>query len=122
MEDRTSRVKSGMSPEQELKLRTATTWIPLSLVGAVVGLFVYGAWTLSNERSQIYGQIGQVSNDVKALTATVNKLADAYSKPNNLAFTRQDWIMDCLRAQIANPSWKCIYAEPGATYAKGMSQ
>lgn len=120
MDDRASRAKSGMSPEQELKLRTATTWIPLSLVAVIVGSLVYGAWTLSNERSQIYGQIGQVSADVKSLANTVDKLTEAIAKPNNLAFSRQDWIMDCLRAQIANPNWKCIYAEPGAVYAKGQ--
>lgn len=112
-------VKTGMSPEQELKLRTATTWIPLTLVGTIIATVIYGTWVLSTERSQIYGQIGRISDDVKALTETVNTLAQTISKPNNLTFTRQDWIMDCLRTQIANPAWKCIYSEPGAAYAKG---
>jgi hypothetical protein len=122
MDERSQRAKSGMSPEQELKLRTATTWIPLSLVAVIVGSLVYGAWTLSNERSQIYGQINQVSSDVKSLAETVKSLTETITKPNNLAFSRQDWIMDCLRTQIANPAWKCIYSEPGATYAKGVVQ
>lgn len=115
----TVNAKSGMTQDQEMKLRTATTWIPLTLLGTIVIGAIGGTWVLSSERNQIYGQIGQISNDVKALTETVNTLAKTVSTPNNLVFTRQDWVMDCLRTQIANPQWKCIYAEPGATYAKG---
>lgn len=92
------------------------------MVGTILGVIIYGTWTLSNERSQIYGQIGMVSNDVKALAATVKQLTDAISKPNSQNLTRQEWIMDCLRMQIANPNWKCIYAEPGMNYVKGLAQ
>lgn len=107
-----------MTPDQELKLKTATTWIPLGLVATIVATLVYAAWTLSNERSQIYSQIGQVSADVKSVAATVEKLVETVSRPNSLAFTKQEWIMDCLRAQIANPAWKCIYAEPASIHTK----
>lgn len=100
-----------MTPAQETKLHTATTWIPLAqLIGAVV--FMSGlVWWISNERSEIHTRITTVSNDVQRLTGVVEKLTDAISKPNSQAFTRNDWINDCLRMQIMNPSWRCPYAE-----------
>lgn len=99
-----------MTRDQELKLRTATTWIPLTLVGSIVILVMYATWALSNERAQIYGQIAQVSQDVQSLAKSMQTLTETVTKPNSLAFSRNDWIMDCLRMQIANPNWRCPYA------------
>lgn len=110
-----------MTPEQDMKLRTATTWIPLAqFFGAVV--FACGlVWWISNERSEIHNRVTQVSNDVQRLTVTVDKLVETISKPNSMAFSRQEWIMDCLRMQIANPSWKCPYADVnGSSHTKVM--
>lgn len=114
-------INQALSREQELKLRTATTWIPLTLVGTIVAVIMYATWTLSTERSQIYGRIDQVSNDVKAVIATVNRLAEIVNRTNPDILTQTDWKIDCLRLQILNPSWKCIYSDgPGSVRAKGQ--
>lgn len=114
-----------MTPAQETKLNTATTWIPLAQLITIV-LFSCGlVWWISNERSEIHSRITTVSNDVRSIAVTVDKLADAIAKPNSTAFSRQDWVMDCLRMQILNPSWKCPYAEMGAAgsnHTKGVLQ
>lgn len=115
---------NAMTPEQEIKLRSATTWIPLTIVVGLISTVIYGTWALSQERAQIYGQINQINTNVQSLAATVEKLTEAIAKPNSLAFTRHDWIMDCLRTQIANPTWKCIYSDAqhanGSEHAKGL--
>lgn len=109
---------NAMTPEQETKLRTATTWIPLAqFFGAVLFVAAFVWWT-ANERSGIHGRIDQVSNDVTRLAKLVENLTESINKPNNQAFSRQEFIMDCLRTQIANPSWKCIYADPSSSHAK----
>jgi len=106
-----------MTPDQEVKLKTATTWIPLTLVVSIIGLVVYATWVLSQERSQIYGQIGQVSADVKGLSENVKDLAIAINRPNATTMTKQEWMLDCLRLQIANPNWTCLYSA-SSTHAK----
>lgn len=107
-----------MTPQQEVRLNTATTWLPLTLVGGIIGVAIYGAWALSTERSTIYGQIGQVSAEVRALTANVQRLTDAIGRPDSNSFTRQEWIMDCLRAQILNPNWSCPYGPSVSVHTK----
>jgi outer membrane murein-binding lipoprotein Lpp len=99
-----------MTPAQETRLNAATTWVPLTLVASVVAIVVWGTWSLSSERTQIYARIDQISSQVQSLTTTVGQLADVIGKPNTGAYTRQDFILDCLRSEIANPNWKCIYS------------
>jgi hypothetical protein len=100
-----------MTPAQETRLNAATTWLPLTLVASVVAIVVWGTWSLSSERTQIYARIDQVSNPVQSLTTTVGQLADVIGKPNAGAYTKQDFILDCLRSEIANANWKCIYSD-----------
>jgi hypothetical protein len=108
-----------MTPEQEVKVKAATTWIPLTLVCSVVVFAVVAAWQLSNERNNLYGRIGetdgkitQVSNDLRSLAETVRALASAVGKPNLGNITREQLVIDCLRTQIMNKDWKCLYAIP----------
>ncbi len=113
--------QQALSAAQELKLKTATTWIPLTLVASIIAIVMYSTWVLSNERAALYGRIDQVSIDVKNVTLTVNKLAELVNRTNPDIFTRTDWVIDCLRLQIANPNWKCVYSEgPGSSRAKGQ--
>jgi len=107
-----------MTPAQETRLNAATTWVPLTLVASVVAVVVWGTWSLSSERTQIYARIDQISSQVESLTTTVGQLADVIGKPNAGAYTKQDFILDCLRSEIANANWKCVYSGVSESEAK----
>lgn len=109
-----------MTPAQETKLNVATTWVPVTLVVSIVGLAIWAALALSGERAAIYKQIDQVSANVNNLASTVQRLTEAIGRPDSSGMSRDQWIMDCLRLQIANPTWTCIYG-PTSTHAKGPS-
>lgn len=109
-----------MTPSQEFKLNAATTWVPATLVFTFIGFAIWGTWQFSAERSAIYqrfgdqdGRIERVNESIRSLAEAVRGLNENLGRPNTVNVTRHQLLIDCLRSQILNPSWKCLYNEPG---------
>lgn len=102
-----------MTPKEETIVKAGSVWFPAAMVVSMILGVVYFTSLVSTERASINGRIDTISENVKQLTINVSQLANAVHNPSRDGYTKQQWIVDCLRAQIINPTWKCPYANNG---------
>lgn len=94
----------------ERRLDVRNIWMNAATIVAVVGMAIYFTWALSGERTLIYAQIGDNAEKIDRLAKSIDQLVTKLDSGTEKRFTKEAWMIECLRHQILNPDWKCEYA------------
>lgn len=102
-----------MSPDEHRMLKISSIYMPLAMVVSVIAGAIYFTNLVSTERSAIYSEIGGVRNEVSKLAETVERFIVStdrrLAEGTNDRYTRHNYVIDCLKHQILNPEWTCLY-------------
>jgi|SRR5882762_834005 len=99
-----------MTPEEMKITRAGTLWFPLAMVISIVAFAIVSAWVASGEKTRIDNKFEALTDNVKNLTVSVDKIIMKIGIPDTESITKQQWLIECLQLQAVNPGWHCPYA------------
>src|SRR4030095_1929769 len=102
--------KMNMTPKEIKITRVGTLWFPLAMVVSMVIFVGMSAWIASREKTRIDNKFEALSDTVKNLSNSVEKIISKMGTPDGSAISKQEWLIECLQLQALNPGWKCPYA------------